>query len=91
MADGPRAVAVNPLSWVAGGETTLLRLLPRLADKGWRLSATVPAHGRLGDALAAAGIPVGGSRWARPSAAPPAPTPVRWPPPRSCAATTSAC
>ncbi len=58
MADARRAVAVNPLSWVAGGETTLLRLLPGLAERGWRLSATVPAHGRLGDALAAAGVPV---------------------------------
>lgn len=58
MADRGRVVAVNPLSWVAGGETTLLRLLPGLAERGWQVSATVPAHGRLGDALDAAGVPV---------------------------------
>ena len=58
MPDGQRAVAVNPLPWVAGGETTLLRLLPGLAERGWRMSATVPARGRLGEALEASGVPV---------------------------------
>jgi glycosyltransferase involved in cell wall biosynthesis len=51
-------VAVNPLAWVAGGETTLLRLLPELAARGWQLSATVPGPGRLRDALEADGVAV---------------------------------
>jgi glycosyltransferase involved in cell wall biosynthesis len=52
------AVAVNPLPWVAGGETTLLRLLPGLAQRGWRVSATVPGPGRLREALEAGGVTV---------------------------------
>jgi len=53
-----RLVAVNPLPWVAGGETTLLRLLPRLSEHGWRVSMTVPARGRLSEAGEALGLPV---------------------------------
>lgn len=55
---GRRLVAVNPLPWVAGGETTLLRLLPRLHDRGWRVSLTVPAAGRLREAAEGLGLPV---------------------------------
>lgn len=55
---GARLVAVNPLPWVAGGETTLLRLLPRLSERGWQVSMTVPAAGRLGQAGEALGLPV---------------------------------
>ncbi len=58
MAEPLRAVAVNPLPWIAGGETTLLRLMPGLTERGWRMSATVPSRGRFGDALEAAGVPL---------------------------------
>ena len=57
-AGGRRIVAVNPLPWVAGGETTLLRLLPRLSDHGWLVSMTVPSKGRLRDAGRQLGLPV---------------------------------
>jgi len=51
-------VAVNPLPGVAGGETTLLRLLPRLGERGWRVSMTVPAGGRLRAAAETIGLDV---------------------------------
>ncbi len=51
-------VAVNPLPWVAGGETTLLRLLPRLTERGWQVRMTVPSAGRLRDAGRQLGLPV---------------------------------
>ena len=57
-AGGRRLVAVNPLPWIAGGETTLLRLLPRLSEHGWLVSMTVPAAGRFSDAGEALGLPV---------------------------------
>lgn len=55
---GRRATAVNPLDSVAGGETTLLRLIPALADHGWTTQITVPADGRLRRAAEDAGIAV---------------------------------
>ena len=49
---------MNPLPGVAGGETTLLRLLPRLGERGWRVSMTVPAGGRLRAAAETIGLDV---------------------------------
>lgn len=50
--------AVSPLAQIAGGETGLLRLLPALAERGWHVSLTVPASGRLSERARAARIPV---------------------------------
>lgn len=54
----PRLTAVNPLADVAGGETGLLRLLPRLAQRGWAVRLTVPTRGRLEEAARSLGVTV---------------------------------
>jgi glycosyltransferase involved in cell wall biosynthesis len=51
-----RLLAVSPLSGIAGGERLLLRLLPRLASRGWRVRLAVPGRGALRDAARDAGI-----------------------------------
>ncbi|HET9073077.1 MAG TPA: glycosyltransferase [Solirubrobacteraceae bacterium] len=50
-----RILAVNPVSFPGGAETTLLRLLRGLAARGWRVRATTPDGGPLADAIVAAG------------------------------------
>src|SRR5437016_1017064 len=51
-----RLLAVSPLASVAGGEVMLLRSLPELARRGWKVRLAVPGPGRLADAAGAAGI-----------------------------------
>lgn len=51
-----RLLAVSPLPGVAGGETMLLRLLPRLAERGWEPLLTVPGGGRLRERARELGI-----------------------------------
>jgi len=43
---------------MAGGETTLLRLVPGLADRGWHTTITVPGDGRLRQTAERAGLQV---------------------------------
>jgi glycosyltransferase involved in cell wall biosynthesis len=41
---------------MAGGEVMLMRVLPRLRERGWEVRLTVPGPGRLRDAARAAGL-----------------------------------
>jgi glycosyltransferase involved in cell wall biosynthesis len=51
-----RLLAVSALPEVAGGESILLRILPRLAGLGYQVRLAVPAPGGLQDAAHARGI-----------------------------------
>jgi glycosyltransferase involved in cell wall biosynthesis len=58
-------VAVAAVDEPGGAETTLMRLLPRLRDRGWEVTLTTPAGGSLrrtaeGDQLGWRALPVGG-------------------------------
>ena len=61
----PTLLAVAPVDRAGGAEIGLLRLLPRLRERGWEVTATTPSPGPLHDAFANAGfatfdLPVGG-------------------------------
>lgn len=58
-------LAVTPVADPGGAEIGLLRLLPRLRDRGWRVTVSTPADGAVAEAaaslgLATARLPVGG-------------------------------
>jgi glycosyltransferase involved in cell wall biosynthesis len=60
-----RIVAITPVNRPGGAETTLLRLLSRLAARGWDVTLTTPGSGPLRDAGLRAGydcrvLPLGG-------------------------------
>jgi glycosyltransferase involved in cell wall biosynthesis len=62
-----RIAAITPVTHAGGAETTLLRLLSRLAARGWEVTLTTPGPGPLRDAALRAGhdwcrLPVGGLR-----------------------------
>lgn len=52
-----RLLAVSALAQVAGGESTLLRILPLLGERGYEVRLAVPARGALQSAARARGIP----------------------------------
>jgi glycosyltransferase involved in cell wall biosynthesis len=52
-----RLLAVSALAEVAGGESTLLRILPVLSGRGYDVRLAVPARGGLADAARSRGIP----------------------------------
>jgi glycosyltransferase involved in cell wall biosynthesis len=54
--DVTRLLAVSALADVAGGESTLLRILPALARRGYEPRLAVPARGQLATAAEARGI-----------------------------------
>jgi glycosyltransferase involved in cell wall biosynthesis len=61
----PRLVAVAAVDHPGGAETTLLRLLGGLRDRGWAVTLTTPGHGPLRDQALSAGLewaplPLGG-------------------------------
>ena len=63
--DRGRLLAVAAVDHPGGAETTLLRLLERLQERGWEVTLTTPGEGRLRDAALKAGhrwtaLPVGG-------------------------------
>jgi glycosyltransferase involved in cell wall biosynthesis len=51
-----RLLAVSALAEVAGGESTLLRILPVLSRRGYKIRLAVPARGGLDDAAARRGL-----------------------------------
>ncbi len=62
---GLRILAVAAVDQPGGAETTLLRLLSRLRDRGWQVTLATPGHGPLRAAGESAGhrclpLPVGG-------------------------------
>ncbi|HWD76240.1 MAG TPA: glycosyltransferase family 4 protein [Solirubrobacteraceae bacterium] len=62
---GRRIAAITPVDHPGGAETTLLRLLSRLAARGWHVTLTTPGVGPLRDEALAAGydwraLPLGG-------------------------------
>ena len=61
----PSLLAVTPVDRPGGAEIGLLRLLPRLAERGWQATVTTPGPGPLRDAVRDLGcawsaLPVGG-------------------------------
>jgi glycosyltransferase involved in cell wall biosynthesis len=61
----PTLLAVAPVDRPGGAEIGLLRLLPRLRERGWDVTVTTPGPGPLSDAVSALGfawfpLPVGG-------------------------------
>jgi glycosyltransferase involved in cell wall biosynthesis len=54
--DVTRLLAVSALADVAGGESTLLRILPILSGRGYTVRLAVPARGALAEAAAARGL-----------------------------------
>jgi glycosyltransferase involved in cell wall biosynthesis len=61
----PRLLAINPVDHPGGAETTTLRLLAGLRDRGWAVTATTPGPGPLRELILVAGhdwrpLPVGG-------------------------------
>jgi glycosyltransferase involved in cell wall biosynthesis len=60
-----RLLAINPVDHPGGAETTLLRALAGLAERGWEVELTTPGRGPLRDAAIEAGfgwrsLPLGG-------------------------------
>jgi glycosyltransferase involved in cell wall biosynthesis len=60
-----RLLAVTPVDHPGGAETTLLRLLSGLRERGWTIALTTPGHGPARDQAVAAGyewhaLPLGG-------------------------------
>lgn len=51
-----RLLAVSPLAETFGGEVTLIRTLPVLAERGWRIRLAVPGEGSLRRAARERGI-----------------------------------
>jgi len=67
-----RLLAVSPLAGLAGGETSLLRLLIELRERGWQVRLAVPGRGPLRDTARAASLPVVRLPLGRPERAGPA-------------------
>jgi glycosyltransferase involved in cell wall biosynthesis len=60
-----RLVAITPVDHPGGAETTLMRLLAGLSDRGWSIAVTTPGFGPLREQALAAGyrwrsVPLGG-------------------------------